>query len=274
MSHKIFCLIPLHVVAFIGFTRLPSYLEPFRDVSQEQAFSSDSFCPNIHIFPPKSDSTLRLTFPQNELWLRWSDGQVGVLECIGGIQYEIKNAKGRILAVSSVRWSVLGALPWLPYGADGTITPFHHLLNSIIFIRNIIIIIISNIIIINNKIISQSQYEYCDLKEGGIIDVKSCSSKSAGVNRDLSGHLVWWIAHQYQQCLKPRPISTMECQSGPPSISISLTRHSSISDCRRTTGELIQLADVLRAVIVSCHPILTLRNICQQWLGESSEKCF
>ena len=88
--------------------------------------------------------------------------------------------------------------------------------------------------------------------------VQSLSSKSAGVNRDLSGHLVWWIAHQYQQCLKPRPISTMECQSRPPSISISLTRHSSISDCRRTTGELIQLADVLRAVIVSCHPILTL----------------
>ena len=93
MSHKIFCSIPLHVVAFIGSIRFPSHLEPFRDVSQEQAFSSDSFCPNIHNFPPKSDSTLRLTFPQNELWLRWSDGQVGVLECIGGIQYEIKHCQ-------------------------------------------------------------------------------------------------------------------------------------------------------------------------------------
>ena len=58
---------------------------------------------------------------------------------------------------------------------------------------------------------------------------------------------VWWISQQYQQCLKPRPISTMECQSRPPSISISLTEHSSISDCKRTTGELIRLTDVLRA---------------------------
>ena len=42
------------------------------------------------------------------------------------------NTKGWLPTVSSVRWSVLGALPWLPYGADSPVTPFHQELDNII----------------------------------------------------------------------------------------------------------------------------------------------